>query len=1123
MGKGFASFFSKQDDGGAAQLHKWLLQYPFALLAVDTDGKITLANPAAEALLKASENALCQTPVSQWGLNYKQLRAAAAENPPRRFKVLLVTPQAEEVSASVAVTLHKESGYLLVALDPEEQQPHLAAQNRFLQAIVNSYPTAVSVQNLGGECVAWNAQAEKLFATPAKEALHRPVYQALPKALVSALQHLDKQMVQTRQDPADTSLAFTDQTGREVMLQITKKLVATGEPDEHPYILTSFRDVTAQHQAVQQSQQDRVLLQAILDNVPLGLYTRDGEGNIDFYNKQTLKILNEPDASSANTVHGNRPNTILLRDREILAEGKIREYPTEEYVDRFGHTKILHVIKVPLFNAGDKPIVLSIIEDVTERLKRDNEITHSHNLLKAILQNAPIGLYARTTKGNLILSNKQCDAIFGKKEMAVSRAPAADLPELPAIIQNYLSREQKLLDTGEILDIPEEEYITADGNRKILHMIKVPVNEEEKFVLTLVEDITERRKQEQEIKRINDLFTAIIDNVPIGLYARASNGNMLLRNKTCGEIFGQSAFAPMFDTQGRLPQETPEQIEGYVLRERQIIENGKIVDIPEETYDAENGERKLLHLIKIPVRGNPDFVLTVAEDITFKKAQQRKLESTTNFLQSVLDNVPVAIYARALNDKLVYVNHRADQMFPGETSETTSNEDFYTTREKHIFQEGKLVDIPEEWYTNLKGEKLLLHLIKTPVFDNEGNPIMVLTVAEDITKRKAQEQSIIESKNFLQAVINNLPVSLSVKDFTGKYILWNKKSEDLFGVTAGEVIGQMSYRADISKEQKDFLHESEQRVFEHKKEQDIPQELISTATEGVKIMHTVKTPVFNEDGTPNCLIVVSEDITAKTRMEKQIREASDKNSLLVENARECVIIVEDKRIIFANRAFCRMLGYDARQEFKNKPLEDFVTDDYKLFLREKLDSVIAGAENAGDAIHLHCLRKNGKEAEVEFAAVSSRYLGRRILLCFMRDITLSNRIQRELKNERESFRAAFENTAEPAFILSNNGYIISMNESCRKLFGFTDKDKNFYRNVYIKPAISLEVRKQLRKGEPAHMTYLLDFDRAQRLFPGRVTATGILELDVRFTPINKRDMEDGSVFADYVVCLKPKI
>jgi len=103
----------------------------------------------------------------------------------------------------------------------------------------------------------------------------------------------------------------------------------------------------------------------------------------------------------------------------------------------------------------------------------------------------------------------------------------------------------------------------------------------------------------------------------------------------------------------------------------------------------------------------------------------------------------------------------------------------------------------------------------------------------------------------------------------------------LFGASSADVIGRTSYRSDINKDQAEFLRDADLRVFESRKEQNIPQELVSTASEGVKIMHTVKTPVFNSDGTPNCLLMVSEDITAKTKMEKQIREAGDKNTLLI--------------------------------------------------------------------------------------------------------------------------------------------------------------------------------------------------------------------------------------------------
>ena len=44
-----------------------------------------------------------------------------------------------------------------------------------------------------------------------------------------------------------------------------------------------------------------------------------------------------------------------IREQEVLKEGKIQDYPSEEYVDHHGNKKILHLIKVPLMDAGPNP------------------------------------------------------------------------------------------------------------------------------------------------------------------------------------------------------------------------------------------------------------------------------------------------------------------------------------------------------------------------------------------------------------------------------------------------------------------------------------------------------------------------------------------------------------------------------------------------------------------------------------------------------------------------------------------------------------------------------------------------------------------------------------------------
>ena len=984
------------------QMLSFLEQYPLALLLVDATGRITFANASASHLLSTEQEVLVSSYVDRFGLTMEKVRTMAQTTPPPKVVIELVNDRADSMFVGASASFLAATPFILLTLESIPHFAQLTTDNTFLRSVVDGSPAAIVVQNLAGECVLWSHRAEEMFGFKEADILGQEVYPFFPKEIVPSLQHLDEKILKERASQTPVQLTYKTPQGQEVVVTVSK-LFLPAQVGKNLRILTLFEDSTKRYYYEQDLLQNRTLLRAVLDNVPLGLYTRDCDGQITFYNPQSLKVLNEKDEKNVSQAHAyqTKADTEMhhLREQEILREGKIKDYPEEEYVDSVGNKKILHMRKVPLMNAGPKPLVLSIVEDITEKLSQEKEIQRVNTLLTAIVQNAPIGLYARTPDGRMLMRNQKCTELFGVRPVQEMNKPHSALPhETPEQVNSFLARESRLLETGQVLYIPEEPYVTADGSTKLLRMIKVPVTDgvgEEKFVITLVEDITER------------------------------------------------------------------------------------------------------------------------------KAQEKDLRETKNLLQTLLDNVPVAIYARSATNEIIYANHWAYKLFPGEPGEKagvpTSKVDFYDKREKFIFTSGKSVEVAEEEYTTLTGENLLLHLVKAPVFDKDGKPSMVLTVAEDVTEKKAQEKAIIDAKNFLQAIINNLPVSLSVKTYDGNYILWNKKSEEVFGVPSSKVIGRTSYRSDLNKEQQEFVRESDLRVFESKKEQNIAQELISTAKEGVKIMHTVKTPVFHEDGTPDCLIVVSEDITAKTRMEKQIREASDKNTLLVENAREGILLVEDKKVMYANHALCHILGYSELKELVGKEFLALAGEKSQEVLKEKYEAVLAGADGSAEALEISLRKKNGAETEVEFAAVPSRYLGRRIVLCFVRDISAWNRSQRDLLRARESYRLAFEKSAVASFVLRANGYIGLMNEAARNLFGFKEMDKSFYRNVYIRPGLSLQVRRDLQAGKPAQMDYLFDFARAEKKFPGHLDGSKEkLPLHLVFTPIGKSTQSNGG---DYVVTM----
>jgi len=876
-------FFSKASSSeGLKQLskqtHTLLQQLSVPLLVTSGTGKIVFCNPACCALLCTSTEEMIGTEVKKWGLPAGEVSPLAQQLEGTPFTSSLITTQEVVFPATVRVRALPDTSLFLFTL--EKQSAVSSSFGNVLKNALQAYPQAVMFQEPQGTCVFCNKQTEKLFGFKADDIINKTVYSFLPKEIVPSLKHLDET---TREPGSLTSaqLSYKDGQNVERILEVNKVFVPEADGQRN-LILTVFVDATEHQREMAELLQTRALLNAVLDNIPLGLYTRDSDHQLTFFNRQSQKILNEENVEMMRQAHHfqseQESQEIRERELQILREGKIRDFPAEEYTDSSGNKKILHLIKVPLKDAGPKPLVLSIMDDITER--------------------------------------------------------------------HY---------------------------------------------------------QEKEIKRINSILSAIVQNVPVALYARDDEGTLILRNKQCEKIFNEQALKKA-NNKGVLPHETPEQVAEYLKREKAILDRKEILDIPEEEYITGTGDKKVLHLIKVPVFAEGNFVLTLVEDITL---------------------------------------------------------------------------------------------------------------------RKEQEKTILETRNFLQTVIDNLPVSVSVKDYDGKYILWNKKSEEVFGVKAEKVIGETSYRSDLNKEQAEFIRETDLRVFNSRKEQNIPQELISSSKEGVKIMHTVRTPIFRTDGvTPQYLLNVSEDITAKTRMEKRIREASDKNTLLLDNAREGVLIAEDKKIIYANRALCRMLGYERVEALYNRSLDEFVAEDFRLFFNEQYEAARLGTDEGKKVSTFRWIQANGKEIEAEFSAVPSRYLGRRIVLCCLRDVTDLLRTQRVLKQENEDFRMAFEENITPCFILQHNGYIHYMNKAGRELFGFTKEDSKFYRNIYIRPAITRACRQLLKEGKNAQMEYVLDFDKASQKFPRYIHKTGTLSLKVDFIPFHKRDTKEG-VEADYIVFLTP--
>ena len=143
---------------------------------------------------------------------------------------------------------------------------------------MDSYPFAVTVQDRRGVCLVWNEKAEKMFGKTASAAVGHKINSLLPSELEGALNVLDKEVREKKQNRAGSQMIFKNNRGREIILSVTKvpTFDAAGELQT---VLTVYEDITSRRAQEEDLLQTRNLLQAILDNVPLGIYTRTIDGS----------------------------------------------------------------------------------------------------------------------------------------------------------------------------------------------------------------------------------------------------------------------------------------------------------------------------------------------------------------------------------------------------------------------------------------------------------------------------------------------------------------------------------------------------------------------------------------------------------------------------------------------------------------------------------------------------------------------------------------------------------------------------------------------------------------------------------------------------------------------------
>jgi diguanylate cyclase (GGDEF)-like protein/PAS domain S-box-containing protein len=135
------------------------------------------------------------------------------------------------------------------------------------------------------------------------------------------------------------------------------------------------------------------------------------------------------------------------------------------------------------------------------------------------------------------------------------------------------------------------------------------------------------------------------------------------------------------------------------------------------------------------------------------------------------------------------------------------------------------------------------------------------------------------TQNFLDSIIENMPVSVAVKDARDRcYVLINRTAETIFGIARGDLIGKQADGL-LSKDTASDLFPLADEAVHSRDLQTIDEHVVHTRHNGTRILTTRNLSIPDETGEPRYLLSLSEDITERKQAEARIEHMAHYDAL----------------------------------------------------------------------------------------------------------------------------------------------------------------------------------------------------------------------------------------------------
>ncbi|MFI5182928.1 MAG: PAS domain S-box protein [Vicinamibacteria bacterium] len=437
--------------------------------------------------------------------------------------------------------------------------------------------------------------------------------------------------------------------------------------------------------------------------------------------------------------------------------------------------------------------ILVLLDDVTERTLAEAALWQSTDHLRRIITTAPIILWAVDVNGTFTLSEGNGLSSLGLKPKEVVGRSIYDVyRDYPQILTNVRRA------------LAGESFLSAGAvGSTVYECFYSPFRGDDGAILGVTgvaTDLTARFRAEEALRQSEARFSTAfrlspaaltISTMAEGRYLYVNDAYLRLvgygRDELVGKTSADFSFWPSAEARSRAIDE--------------LRRAGSVRDIPLRVTRKSGELRDLLVSLEIVELDGEQCLLGMSQDVTDRLAAARALEEQRAFLRQVVDINPNFVFAKDRQGRFTLANQAIADAH-GTTVDAligkTDEEFDFDPEEVAAFQRDDLevMDsrrekfIPEEVFTDAKGNRRWLQTVKRPLLDGDGVANQVLGVAIDITARKRAEEALRDAAQLSREIVSSAADGIFVCDVDLRYQVWNRALEDMTGCAEEVVLGR---------------------------------------------------------------------------------------------------------------------------------------------------------------------------------------------------------------------------------------------------------------------------------------------------------------------------------------------